>query len=51
MDPRCIGNLDTAQPEGKLQQLAGTSDDAWESMKESVKSTWELWNLPCVDTA
>jgi DNA-binding transcriptional MerR regulator len=32
--------------EAKLKQLAETSDDAWESIKASVKSTWESWNLP-----
>jgi archaellum component FlaC len=32
--------------ETKLSELSETSDDAWDSIKESVKSTWESWNLP-----
>jgi uncharacterized membrane-anchored protein YhcB (DUF1043 family) len=35
-----------AEGEDKLKQMAETSDDAWESIKESVKSTWDSWNLP-----
>jgi predicted nucleic acid-binding Zn-ribbon protein len=32
--------------EAKLKQLGETGDDAWESIKDSVKSAWESWNLP-----
>ena len=35
-----------AEGEEKLKQLTETSDDAWESIKDSVKSTWESWKLP-----
>ncbi|MFO7623236.1 MAG: hypothetical protein R6V73_02710 [Anaerolineales bacterium] len=35
-----------AEGEDKLKQLSETSDDAWESIKESVKKTWDSWNLP-----
>jgi chromosome segregation ATPase len=32
--------------EAKLRELTETTDDAWESIKDSVKSTWDSWNLP-----
>lgn len=32
--------------EEKLKQLSEADDDVWESIKESVKSTWESWKLP-----
>ena len=35
-----------AEGEEKLMQLTETTDDAWELIKESVKSSWESWNLP-----
>lgn len=47
-----IKNLEGKIEEGeaKLKQLAETSDDAWESIKASVKSTWDSWDLPGIST-